>query len=229
MPNIGVIDDREDLRTTLVANIRLELEEEEETHWRVQEASPLESIEEYPAWIHENEIATLVVDERLAEQGPGVTYAGHDVVEYLRKRLPTLPIFVVTSHADEVLDEAKKDVEAIVPRDQFTDEPAIYVTRMVRAGRKYVEEFERELAELSAISRRIVAGDATGVEIRRADAIREELARSPDERDALTRVEWLEKVGHELEKLEELKNEIEEKIRSSKTSKVRAKKPRRKK
>lgn len=176
MDAIAVIDDREQMRTTVAALIRLELEGLSQ-EWRVVDVPPLAQLDDYLPWIKENDIRVLILDEMLSEDVPdnaeAVAYSGHNVAESVRARLPDLPQFIVTSVTDfDDLDASAADLDAIIKRKDFNDRPRLYVERMLRMGKSYVERFESELAELTEISERLVSGTATNEDRERIAAIR---------------------------------------------------------
>ncbi|HVY06511.1 MAG TPA: hypothetical protein VHB46_11095 [Burkholderiales bacterium] len=215
MPTIGVIDDRADARETLCRNINLEIEEEH--NWSAIEHGPLAKIEDYPGWLHDAGIAVLVVDERLQEQADAgeepATYSGHELVSYLRMRLPTLPLFMVTSHADEDdLEGAEADAEDVVQREDFNKNPKIYVQRMLRAGRKFTEEFLAELAQLSEIAERTAMGSATDADREKEKAIREKLTLASPDGLSLSRQTWLGELDKEIKELGALSDKIHDRL-----------------
>ncbi len=211
MPNIAIVDDRHDPRVTLRRRIGLNLPVE----WAVIDTHPLESLSDYPAWIVEHEVATLVLDERLQEQmndSEGhAYYDGHEVVVYLRQRLPTLPIFFVTSYPEvSEVEEQYGKVEGVFPRRDFFDSRADkLIERLVRSGQKYVEVYERELADLAEISRRLATSTASDEDRSRADAIRSKLNIAFTGEAISDRAAWLDEMNKRLGELEGLHAEIE--------------------
>ena len=120
MPAIGVVDDRSTQRRQLVRGI--DTSDVLPEGWRSLGINPLNTITEYPNWINENDVAALVLDERLQEQQADVevhvNYDGHDVVDYLRKTIPDFPIFIVTAAPnDPGLGERFAAVEDIINRE----------------------------------------------------------------------------------------------------------------
>jgi hypothetical protein len=215
MPSIGLIDDRTEQRTTLARNIRHGLESSK--GWTLIERAPLEKITEYPSWIRENDMAVLVVDERLNEQaanGRPAGYEGHDVIEFLRPRLPTFPLYVVTSYEDDhnVQDSGPK-VEDVVPRSHLNQDPEKYTTRLVRAGSRYWQNYQDDLAELSRLAARIASGRSTEDEVKAADAIRQQLGLAFPLADISTLSQWIGSASEEVRKLNELRERIEKHLK----------------
>lgn len=150
--------------------------------WTVNSIDPLAHIEDYPTHIVENDIAVLVVDEKLHEQasettGIAVEYDGHDLVKYLRPRFPELPIFIVTAHAEEDdVQNAATDVEGIITRRDFTKSPQIHTARMIRSGQRFSTAMAHEMSLMASISEKIAIGTATEAEVEQLNAIREKLS-----------------------------------------------------
>jgi hypothetical protein len=176
MTVIAVVDDRADMRESVAERIKLGLEDMK-LDWDVIADEPLESIEEYPAWIADNEVCVLVLDEKLGEEigrrGVATTYSGHEVAATLREQLPELPQLIITSikNSDEL--EGAAELDAIVQRDEFDKHWRVYVERMVRLATRFVNRNEAELAELTELSQKVVDRTATPGEISRLNAIRE--------------------------------------------------------
>ena len=114
MSIIGIVDDRDDVRTIMLDTVELALSD----GWEAIAIPPLSSLDSYPSWISQEEIVVLLIDERLnevANVNGAVDYEGHDLVDYMRQHMPEFPIFVVTSYKENApdLDERFKDVEDI--------------------------------------------------------------------------------------------------------------------
>jgi hypothetical protein len=211
MAAVGVIDDRRDLRETLVRRIKAELRED----WECMSTAPLLEMEEYPAWITGNDVAVMLLDERLNEQVECCEafsgYNGHDLVTFLRERMPTFPIFVVTSYKDdEELRKKFRDVEDIIERKEFLKRAEEYVPRFIRSGQKFIEVFESELNELAIRADRIAKGVATNEDLERANAIRIRVGLAFPWDLLNDRSEWLKRMNEKMDELKKLKAEVEE-------------------
>ena len=209
MPNIVIIDDRKDHRETLKAILDLQLIE----GWKSIDINPLPSLEDYPSWITENEISVILLDERLDEQIETKTeiadYRGHDLVDFIRERFPTLPIYVITSYPnDDDLKERFKDVEGILPRREFSGKAEDYVPRIIRAGQKFLETFQEELAELSDKTTKIAKGEATKEDIEKAKAIRSKIGCAFPSATYSEHSKLLTTLDKKLKELEKLKEEV---------------------
>lgn len=207
MSVIAVVDDRKDVRETMAGLIQKCLDREA-PGWRAIDTEPLEQISDYSKFIKMNEVAVLIVDEKLAEQpnksGEAVSYAGHDIVSYLRGKLPSFPIFVITAHEDD--DELKKrsaEAEDVINRnDDWNTHYAMYVTRMIRRGRVFIDEYQTELSEVSQISEKIAEGKATSKEKERLSALQAKLSLALPLDVLETRSEWVTRSEAQVELLE---------------------------
>jgi hypothetical protein len=209
MPKIGIIDDRDDFRETILRSIDIELQE----NWQSIAIAPLPRIEDYPAWITEQEVAVLLLDEKLNEQiesgGKDVGYEGHDLVEFLRKHMPTFPLFVVTSYVNgEELIKKFSDVEGIIARDEFLKKAGEYAPRFFRAGQQFLQVFQSELNELAEKAHKIAVGEATEEDIEKANAIREKIGLVFPSESLRDRSEWLKKIEEKIEEFKKLNAEI---------------------
>jgi hypothetical protein len=138
--------------------------------------APLETLSEYSVWIVKQDVKVLVLDERLGEQATDSTshvdYRGHQVVDYLRKRLPTFPIFILTAFPnDEALVARFGSVEGILDRSQWSKDAKGYIQRMVRAGERFAETYEKELSDLSKLAAKAAAGSANAQELQKMRAM----------------------------------------------------------
>lgn len=214
MPAIGIVDDRDSPRETLTRLTKLGIPPESKKEWEVIDSSPLPKLNDYSAWLTENDIAVLIVDERLNEQtksGVGhVTYQGHDLVDFLRKRLPDFPIYIVTAHpTDQAVVNRYKDVEEIVNRKNLSQTTKKIIPRLIRAGQRYFDSYQGQLTELSEISKKIALGKQTDADVKKVKALQEFLqmpfTTDPDTERSKTLTELEEK----LDEFEELRKEIE--------------------
>lgn len=211
MPSIGIIDDRSNVRTTMRRAMEARLPEQ----WEVADSFPLDNLDDYPSWLGENEAVALVVDQRLREQansaGRVSNHEGHEIVDFLRQRMPTLPIFMVTVYPDEEsLDERQGKVEAVMSRNDFFSHSGDITERIVRSGQKFLDTNEVELSELSQLSQKIAMGEATREDLQRVSAIQEKLQLASGSVDLQSRAEWLTEVQRQFGELADLRHEIQE-------------------
>jgi len=211
MPAIGIIDDRVTLRQTLARRLSTVLPA---TGWEGIPSDPLADMSLYPSWITENEVVALILDERLHEQAPDVlshvTYSGHNLVDFIRNRFATLPIFIVTSFPpDESLKSRFKDVEAIIGRSEFLRDADEWVPRIIRSSQKYFETIQGQLSELADVSLKIASGTASEEDEDKARALQSAL-HAPFIIDQLgSKSDWLTKLEEKLRDFMDLKDEID--------------------
>jgi hypothetical protein len=220
MSSIGIIDDRDVDRKLIVDGLSLSLGDDERG-WNIIDSVPLTTLDEYPSWISQNKICVLVIDELLDEitnNGTAVNYRGHDLVDFIRGRFATLPIFVVTAHSNDlVLQERFKDVEGIIDRKDYGQSYRKFAPRIVRAAQQYLNVFQNELSELSELAKKT----ATGVKISdderlRADAIRTKLDIAFSINSISGMNEWINEANNLVKQIEKLREEIERKVRGVK-------------
>jgi hypothetical protein len=205
VPSIAIIDDREDTRTTVARLLRIGLRGES---WSIVESAPFEDIREYPAWFVEHEVAAVVLDERLRESGI-VGYEGHDLIEFIRARWPTLPLFVVTAHTDDPgLSARFGSVEQVINRVEFGKRSKEYAARLSRAAARFTQEHEENLAKLGGLARKIAEGEATPADIAEAEAIRVQLGIQFDVEEAKSRAEGLDEFGRRVAEYERLRRKL---------------------
>jgi len=210
---IGVVDDRDEDLQLIVDGIRLGLKEQESA-WFIIGERPFQSIDDYPSWISEHKICSLVIDEMLDEamiDGNAVDYRGHELVDYIRHRFPTLPIFVITAYGnDPSLRDRFSDVEDIIDRAAFGTTYADYVPRITRAAQKYLEIFQAELNLLSNYAYKAAVGESiSDDEMTQAQAIQKRLDIAYSLQSITEVSTWLNKAANLVDEIEEVKQEIE--------------------
>jgi CheY-like chemotaxis protein len=156
MLTVLIVDDDKDVRATLRELIELELPDGSDI--KIEAEPPLPEVNDYSSYVLEHEIAVLILDERLNERplpstGKHVGYLGHDVIAGIRSSLPDFPVFVVTTYAgDDALNSQSAEFEAIVDRDEFRNKSAEYTKRILRAGSRFHESMQQQLALISELS-----------------------------------------------------------------------------
>ena len=209
MPAIGIVDDRKDQRVTITRQIGVHLPKEQ--NWEAIDIAPLKRIGDYPSWIAENNISVLTIDERLHEAAEESTeaadYSGHEVVDYLRAKFKTLPIYIISAFSDdEAVQRRCSSVEGIFDRTDFSSHAELYVTRFVRLGTKFYQENRQELERLAELSRKIARGVATPDEIAEAGGL--QLSQSLPFEPFQARSEWLTKMEQAVADLSDLEKRI---------------------
>lgn len=219
MPAIAIVDDRKDARETIQKTIGVRLHQERD--WEVLETVPLADMNEYPSWIAGNDISVLILDERLHEEAEKgcipVDYEGHDLVEFIRDRYDTLPIFILTSYPDdEDLKQKFADVEEIIERKKF--DPDKYVPRFIRSGSRFYQEHRQELERLAELSIKIAKGEATPEEIKEVRGIQfhKALPLAP----LITRTELLDQLESVVNQYEELGQRIRQHLEGQQNNEV---------
>lgn len=214
MPTIGVVDDRRKERRTLTVALSTALPD----NWSYHDSDPLTDLDEYPGWIVENDVVALIIDERLHEQKSDVsatvkqhvTYKGHDLVDYLRLRFPTLPIYVVTSFPkDSSLTDRFKYVEAIIFRDDFLRKVEDWVPRIIRASQQFFEVIQKQLTELAELSLKVATGTASKKEKEKVKALQNSLQAPFAGEQLVDRSDWLNKLQGKISEFDLLQTEIQ--------------------
>lgn len=207
MPTIAIIDDRQEQRETLKHLIDLD----ENGTWQTLDIDPLPSLDNYIPWIRENDVAVILLDEKLNEITHTVNYSGHNFVDYIRARNKELPIFIITSFADDDAIKARfKDVEDIIQRGVFVKDPDNYIQRFIRSGQRFMEAFEENLSELAKISKKVVANEATREDIEKVNAIREKMEIEFNIDSLTQKNDLINQFSEQLSEFEQIKKEIEE-------------------
>lgn len=218
MPTIAIIDDRREARET-VAGLFHECVPDAVN---VIDEQPLASLDSYPSWLREHNVSVLVIDERLHEQAPEnggvhVSYNGHDLVEYLRRRIPEFPIFVITSYAtDEELVKRFGAVEDIIDRTDFGDNADAFAGRVTRAAQRYHNTFSRQLTEIAELATKVAADSATEAEMNRLRALQVEIGLSFPAEAYASRSKWIKEAERKIEEFTRLRGDLERIISKAK-------------
>jgi hypothetical protein len=215
MTKIAIIDDNIDQSGTVKANVELSLEEIN-SNLEVITSLPFADPNEYFNFIEQNEICVLILDEMLNDQaiddkGP-VEYKGSQLISVLRSKLPNFPIFALTViPTDDDLKDKYSLYEEIISRKDFYDDPNKYVPKFWRAAQNYLNENTDELSEFNQLAERISGGDNNPELIKRLNALQVKLElpfSGFDDRNS-----WLSEYERQINLLEELNNQIKEKLK----------------
>lgn len=212
MIKIAVIDDQQAARTAVESVVEDVLSDQSlDTEWGVISSAPLDTIEEYADFIESENIAILLVDERLGEApnnlGSSVDYRGSQLVEELRKNYKQMPMYGITAFPeDETLESHFSQFDEIILRDTFTQKASSYVPRFIRAYQNFIKAKDDSLAELSTISAKIASGEASDIEIKRAAEIQEKINIPSTIKEISSRSEWLTDYEALLDKYENISN-----------------------
>jgi DNA-binding NarL/FixJ family response regulator len=207
MLTVAIIDDREDLRTRLKKLVRRHLDDNG-VQWEIEGFAPLQNIEDYPNWIAENKIVLLIVDEKLREEpndGALVNYNGHELINIVRKRNKQLPIYVITSHAEnEALDEHMAEFEDVVARDTFHENTSKFIKRFIRATQSYLDNYQNEYARLAELSEKSALDKASEEEIKELKALQVKLQIPLSSYIIDDRINWIREIEESTKELDQL-------------------------
>lgn len=81
---------------------------------------PPESQEELVSYIEKSSAHAVILDHLLSENKPEITYDGVDIVKLLRQRNARFPLFVLTSHDVQAMEEAE-DVNYVYPKSVISE------------------------------------------------------------------------------------------------------------
>jgi len=209
MPSIGIVDDREEQRTTFARLMSIELRSH--TGWSVDSIAPFHEMSSYSSWIAGNNISVLVLDERLHESAVNgdlsVNYNGHSVVDVIRNSFSNIPIWVISAYeVDDDLKERFPKVEDVLSRRKFTDEYKTYVSRFVRAGGTFFEENQALLEKIAEISRKVAFGTATNEEVHELTVIQTGYLLQFD--PLISNSEWVNRFETTVKSLEDLEARV---------------------
>jgi len=216
MLTFGIIDDRKDARESFRIKVELALDDlDSGSDVEILDIPPFPEMQDFVQWILENEIAFLIVDERLYEEkmtdGKHAKYSGHDLVIFLRNTFKDLPIYGVTNYKrTEELNNSFKYFNLILGKDEFDEKINEYLNMFIRSGRHFYKEYKTELNKLSELSQKIALGKATKQEVEEAHSLQTKLA-IPHGTDLINDRElWLKEFSQRIAKLDELSSDIDE-------------------
>lgn len=175
---ILIVDDRQNVRQTLREIIELNLPEGD---FLVDDMFPLPSVEDYPSYVRENDVAAIILDERLNESkdpetGNHIEYYGHDIIDLLRGALPDFPVYVVTTFrtSQDLLNKEEK-FEDVIERDEFMKKAELYSQRIQRAASRFRSSMQQNLVDLNDLTVKAAEGRISPEEMSRLSAIRQVL------------------------------------------------------
>ena len=218
MPQIAIIDDNPELSGTLKKTIEHYLKKFG-SNLTVINQYPFSEIGKYFAFVAENDVCLLILDERLNDQatpeGSPVNYKGNQLVTELRKQLKDFPIMMITTFSsEEDLLDKESEFEYLLNRDDITlnEETAnLYIPRLIRSAQRFLESNNKELSEYNELTQRIAGGEKKPELVQRLEALQVKLELPTagfDDRKA-----WLDQYEKHIEELESLKKELYSKIK----------------
>jgi hypothetical protein len=163
MASIAIIDDNMEHSGTVQTNIELGLEELG-SNLKVITSLPFKNPNDYFAYLNENEVSVLILDEKLNdlsidEHGP-VGYKGSELVTLLRAKLPDFPIFALTVIPTEGdLIDKYSEYEDIISREEFYKDANKYVPKFWRAAKNYLNANVEEFSEYNELTQLIAGGN----------------------------------------------------------------------
>lgn len=220
MPVIGIIDDREDIRTTLKRKIDMSVRKQK-LPWITIDIAPITEMKDYISWIKENEISVLILDERLQEgshTSENVTYNGSKLIEFIRESLPEFPVFAITNYPnDPDLQNKFPLFDEILGRDEFFKKADEYTIRFARAGQRFLDTYNTQLAKVSELSKKVALGTADEKDLKELEALQAYLNMPFASLVFTNRDEWLQLYEAKMSELSEITKHIKSFIEQTKT------------
>jgi len=179
MITIGIIDDNPEQRDSFKDAIEIFLRKSGRTGVEIIESEPLEDIDQYIYWISQNDVAALIIDERLADMpliatGRSCGYEGHDMAQNLRNRSSIIPIHVVTSsRINEDLTQNRELFETVLSRGEFREGSEKYAEIFIRSAQRFYEENQKLYERIAEISKKIAFKDASNDEMKELEGIQQ--------------------------------------------------------
>jgi hypothetical protein len=220
MITIGIIDDNAEQRDSFKDAIDIYLHKNGREGVEVIDSEPLADIDEYTNWIIQNDIAALIIDEKLTEQplkatGQSCGYEGHDMAQNLRSRRSIIPIHVVTSSKiNEDLIQNRELFENILSRKDFLDEQSKYAEIFIRSGQRFFEENQKLFERIGEISKKIVKNDVSDDEIKELEGIQQFIQTPLYSEEMMLRQDLIATFKNDLEELKKINQEAKDFLNS---------------
>jgi CheY-like chemotaxis protein len=164
VPSIAILDDRKDDRETITRVVESTLKKMKVAdHWAVVSDEPPGKERDVIQWLDENDATVLVSDWMLNEGAKGqrvVNYEADKLIEAIRTKRPTFPIFIITGFESAARSHFK-EVENIFSRQEFTKNADDVVPQMIRAGTRRYEEQRELLTRMDSLAREVAGGSAS--------------------------------------------------------------------
>jgi|JI10StandDraft_1071094.scaffolds.fasta_scaffold88129_2 hypothetical protein len=209
MPSFGIIDDDIDYSETLSKTIKRLLAKNNLKNWVVKCIQPFNDEESYKAWIQENEISILVIDERLFEKGSMRSYTGSKLIFHLRQIYKDLPILSFSFY-HEMVQSIEKN-EAFTMFDQVFDKENFekYFPKAMRAAQAFWDNYQEQLSEISILSEKISTGKASRADINKLKSLQEMLIIPNTAHQLEDKSIWLNNFKNEVDHLGSVTEKIE--------------------
>ena len=221
MITIGIIDDNAEQRDSFKDAIEIYLHKNNRSEIAVVDSEPLQNIEDYASWINQNDIAALIIDEKLADMpltatGVSCGYEGHDMAKDLRDKSSVIPIHVVTSATtNDELKENRQLFESVLSRKEFLDNQEQFSEVFIRSAQRYYEEnrllFER-IAELS--KKLVLDSNSTAEDLKELEGIQQYIQTPLVTQEMVLRQNLIESFKQDLEELRQINDEAKEFLKS---------------
>jgi hypothetical protein len=167
VPSIAIVDDRKDDRETIGRVVNSTLRKlGEADHWSVVADEPPSRERDVLHWLDENDASVLVTDWKLNEGAKGkrvVNYEADSLIQEIRAKRPSFPIFVITGFETDARVHLK-EVENIFSRQYFARNADTIIPQMLRAGLRRYEEQRGLLARMDSLARRVASGKGSAKE-----------------------------------------------------------------
>jgi len=210
---IAIVDDSPDQRDTYKKRLSLFLQQKG-SMLEVIDTYPFTDVNQYFDWIIAEDIIALIFDEKLHNESQSgrtpVNYNGSSIVLKIRERFKDIPIFTLTNYPDDSdLQLVFSEYECILSKKDFTEK---HVDIILRACQRYLNENQKELSQFDELSKKIASGKAQGDDINILQALQLKL-QIPFTSDLKDREDWLKEYEKQITALEQIKKEIESKIK----------------
>ena len=111
---------------------------------------PYRRIENYSTLLENPDTACIIIDQKLTEAG-NATYTGIELAQYLRSINQKVPIYILTSYADEKNEftGGEWSIEHIIPKDSFEARTVIArILRRINVYEDILDERAKRFKEL---------------------------------------------------------------------------------
>ncbi len=215
MYKIAIVNDQEDQLSAISDKVEIKIDDPE--RWEVLPILPLKNIYDYPSWILEYEISTIIIDEKLfggqLNDGSNVDYKGHEVAQVIRESNKQLPIFSLTNYeVGEDLKNSLDDFYMILNRNEFDRDVDKYIHLIKKLSANYFDENQEKLKRISQISELIANGKGNEELFEELKYLRIELELPHYSSKIESKVKLLDEIDNHISKIEALKKEIEKRL-----------------
>jgi len=208
IPIIWYID--EDSRDLSLYQALLEKSLPENANLQVKAIKAFPHLEDYLDILNEPNTVCIIVDQRLKEEGT-VDHTGIELAAYLRRLNEKIPIYILTSYADEreEFENGEWNVEDVISKEVIGDKKRrrVFVTRLLRHLSEYEtirDEKGKRFRELVKKSINEDLTEAEGQELRELDLERLSGILAKERIQAEQVSDYLDKTLQEIQNLKNL-------------------------